>query len=344
MASIIPINGKWRALIRRKGHQSICKTHRTKAAAEAWARRIEAQMDAGKPVAEDRATVADLIDTYRKLRDKSRPIMDTSTEHYTLRQLAAGLGTLSAAALTPQDLVGYCTMRRDEDGAGPYTCNLDISKLGTVMRYAGMTLATPLPDVVAVARPLLSHLGLIGSGGKRERRPTEDELQAVVSWLAAHKGALFADVVRFAVATAMRRGEIARACWSDVDEGRRLLLVRDRKDPRRKVGNDQRLPLLGDAWEVLQRQPRVVGEPRVFAIGESTVSKYFTEACRVLSIPDLHFHDLRHEGTSRLFEAGYEIQQVALVTGHKDWRHLRRYTQLRPEDLHPKAAPDDPAG
>ena len=344
MASILSVNGKWRALIRRKGHKSICKTHRTKAAAEAWARRIEAQMDAGLPVAEERATVADLVDTYRKLRDKSRPILDTSTEHYTLRQLSAGLGARPAAALTPQDLVSYCTMRRDEDGAGPYTCNLDVSKLGTVMRYAGMTLGVPLPDVVAAARPLLSHLGLIGGGGKRERRPTEDELQTVIAWLSEHKGELFAEVVRFAVATAMRRGEIARVCWADVDEGKRLLLVRDRKDPRRKAGNDQWLPLLGDAWAVLQRQPKVDGEPRVFPIGESTVSKYFTEACRSLSIPDLHFHDLRHEGTSRLFEDGYEIQQVALVTGHKDWRHLRRYTQLRPEDLHPKPAPSDPAG
>jgi site-specific recombinase XerD len=57
-----------------------------------------------------------------------------------------------------------------------------------------------------------------------------------------------------------------------------------------------------------------------------------------LKIEDLHFHDLRHEGTSRLFEAGFSIQQVALVTGHKDWKMLRRYTHLKPETLH--AAPN----
>ena len=56
------------------------------------------------------------------------------------------------------------------------------------------------------------------------------------------------------------------------------------------------------------------------------MSKYFREGCSALGIPDLHIHDLRHEGTSRLFEAGLPIQEVALVTGHKDWRHLRRYT------------------
>jgi site-specific recombinase XerD len=49
---------------------------------------------------------------------------------------------------------------------------------------------------------------------------------------------------------------------------------------------------------------------------------------------DLHFHDLRHEATSRLFEQGYQIQEVAIVTGHQSWDMLKRYTQLRPESLH----------
>jgi site-specific recombinase XerD len=59
-----------------------------------------------------------------------------------------------------------------------------------------------------------------------------------------------------------------------------------------------------------------------------------------LQIIDLHFHDLRHEATSRLFEAGLTIEQVPLVTGHKDWKMLRRYTQLRPESLHQQLTRD----
>jgi integrase len=343
VASILKIGAKWRALVRRTGHKPICKTHRTKAEAEAWARRVEAQLDAGQPVAEERATVGDLIDSYRRLREQSaRPIADSANEHYMLRHLARGLGDRQVAKLTPQDLVGYCSMRRDE-GAGPYTCNMEVSKLGTALRYAGMSLRVQLPDVVGQARPLLTHLGLIGGGGKRERRPTDDELERLVAHLASERGEMFADIVRFAVATAMRRGEIERLEWADVDEAKRLVLVRDRKDPRRKAGNDQWVPLLGEAWAVLQRQPKVDGERRIFPIGATTVSKYFTEACRALHIPDLHFHDLRHEGTSQLFEQGYAIEQVALVTGHKDWRHLKRYTQLKPEDLHRPAADDQAA-
>jgi integrase len=72
-----------------------------------------------------------------------------------------------------------------------------------------------------------------------------------------------------------------------------------------------------------------------------TCGKSFTRTCRDLKIEDLHFQDLRHEGTSRLFEAGFSIQQVALVTGHKDWKMLRRYTHLKPETLHRISEPFD---
>jgi len=40
----------------------------------------------------------------------------------------------------------------------------------------------------------------------------------------------------------------------------------------------------------------------------------FTRACKVLGIVDLRFHDSRHEGTSQLFERGYQIHEVAQVT------------------------------
>jgi integrase len=347
MASVIQVGKSWRALVRRKGAPVYCKTFKTKAQADAWARQIEADIDRGRAptaaaVLGRVCLVRDVIQAYRELRDAARPISDSSNEHYMLRALQAGLGDLDAARLTPADLVGYCSARRDE-GAGPYTNNMHISKLGTVLRYAAVAMRVQLPDVVAAARPLLVYQGLIGGGGKRERRPTADELERVVAHLADTRGRLYADCVRFAVLTAMRRGEISRVRWDDVDHTKRLVLVRDRKDPRKTAGNDQWVPLLGGAYDLVISQPREAGEERVFPVHEQTLSKYFKAACDALSIPDLHFHDLRHEGASRLFEEGFQIQQVALVTGHKDWRHLRRYTQLRPEDLHAVQTPEQAA-
>lgn len=330
MASVTKVNGKWRALIRRKGHKAQCRTFRTKAQADLWAREREAELDSGAIGANlGDLTIAKVIKTYRKLREASRPISDASNEHYMLKALERGLGAHRVATMTPQHLVDYATLRREE-GAGPYTINMDVSKLGTVMRYGGAVLGLALPDVVGAARPLLSHLRLIGGGGKRERRPAEDELRRLLAYLHTKRGLVYAEAVAFAACSAMRRGEVCTVMKAAIDPVTHIVPV-ERKHPRKgKVL--ERVPLLGEAWEIAQRQP-ASADGRLFPIHPQTLTKYFTEACRELAIPDLRLHDMRHEGTSRLFEAGYAIHQVALVTGHRGWNTLKRYTNLKPEDL-----------
>ena len=337
MASVTKVNGKWRALIRRKGHKAQCKTFTTKARADQWAREREAEIDAGGVGSNlGDLTIAKVIRAYKKLRAESRPISDSSNEHYMLKALERGLGDHRVATMTPQHLVDYATMRREE-GAGPYTINMDVSKLGTVMRYGGAVLGLALPDVVGAARPLLAHLRLIGGGGKRERRPTEDELRRVLKHLHAHYGLVYAEAVAFAACSAMRRGEVCALMKAAIDPVTHIVPV-ERKHPRKgKVL--ERVPLLGEAWDIASRQPESE-DGRLFPVHPQTLSKYFTETCRALGIPDLHLHDMRHEGTSRLFEAGYAIHEVALVTGHKGWGNLKRYTNLNPEDLtQPRTTP-----
>ena len=330
VGTIINRNGRWRAEVRRKGHPKRCETFATQALAQAWVRRIEGEIEAGgvQPLLGS-TTIGDVIDAYRKLREKGRPINDTSTEHYTLKTLKAGLGDKRLATITPDDLVDYANMRK-EDGAGPYTINMDVSRLGTVLRYGGAALKIAPPDVVGAARPLLTHLRLIGGGGKRERRPTEDEFRRILVRLTEHRGLVYAEATAFAAITAMRQGEVCAVVHGDLNEETRCVPLW-RKHPRKGKVLEQ-VPILGEAWEIWQRQPQTAGG-RLFPIQPSTLSKYFTETCRHLAIPDLHFHDLRHEGTSKLFEQGYTIEQVTLVTGHKDWRNLERYTNLRPESL-----------
>lgn len=340
MASITQVNGKWRALIRKTGHKSICKTFKTKAEATRFATKIEADLDAGKPVNMAVFTLNDMVDEYRKLRGMSRPISDQSNEHYMLKALCRVLGEIDVMRMSPDDLVAYAAERRD-NGAGPYTINMEMSKLGTVIRYAAAAKKIAVPDAVGAARPLLSHMGLIGGGNRRERRPTEDELAAITKHLTEGRGLVYAQAVLFAVATAMRRGEVCAIKWADLDRDKRLILVRDRKDPRKKIGNHEWIPLLPAAWEIVKARPE--GGDRIFPIHPQTLSKYFTETCRELKIPDLHFHDLRHEGTSKLFEEGYDIQEVSLVTGHKRWDNLKRYTNLKPESLHEGPSKKKPA-
>ena len=206
-------------------------------------------------------------------------------------------------------------------------------------------MAVPV-EPVDLARIALKRLGLVGKGNERDRRPTDDELTKLIAHFDGNPRQIIpmGRIIKFAVATAMRQEEICRVTWSDLNTRTKMLTIRDRKDPREKKGNDQRIPLLDvsgfDALALIEEQRAIRGneDDRIFPYHHKSAGTAFTRACHDLGIEDLHFHDLRHEGTSRLFEAGFAIEQVALVTGHKDWKMLRRYTHLKPESLHALAA------
>ena len=74
-------------------------------------------------------------------------------------------------------------------------------------------------------------------------------------------------------------------------------------------------------------------EPTVFNYKPRGLSGEFLKLCRRKGIENLHFHDLRHEATSRLFEKGLNPVEVATITGHEETKMLMRYTHLRAEDL-----------
>jgi integrase len=102
------------------------------------------------------------------------------------------------------------------------------------------------------------------------------------------------------------------------------------KNPGAKVGNDVRCELPTEAEALLKRQPQ--NGDSIFPYTTDAISAAFTRACKLLGIEDLHFHDLRHEGVSRLFEAGWNIPHVALVSGHRSWASLQRYGHIRQRD------------
>ncbi len=68
--------------------------------------------------------------------------------------------------------------------------------------------------------------------------------------------------------------------------------------------------------------------PEILPYNGDSISASWTRACKFLQIEDLHFHDLRHEGVSRLFEMDWDIPRVASASGHRNWNSLRRYTHL----------------
>ncbi len=85
--------------------------------------------------------------------------------------------------------------------------------------------------------------------------------------------------------------------------------------------------LTPEAIRIIGSMPKSAAE--IFPYEAKSVSSSFTKACALLGIDDLHFHDLRHEGISRLFELGWNIPHVATVSGHRSWNSLKRYSHIK---------------
>jgi integrase len=341
-------SGSWRAQVRRKG-KYVNETFLRRRDAEEWALDIERRIDRGESPAKrarkDAKTFGDLVRLHREdLREVGRRFGRSKAA--SLDFLERRLGDYRIAEVDRERLIQFGRDRAKE-GAGPVTLGIDLGYVKTILSHAaavhGVQLST---EPVDLARIALSRLGLVGKGNERDRRPTQEEIDRIIAAFERNPRQTIpvGRIIRFAIATAMRQDEISRVAWEDFDPVQKMLIIRDRKDPRRKAGNDQRIPLLNvsgyDAFAIVEEQRRFLrsDEGSIFPYNAKSVGTAFRRQCRELGIDDLHFHDLRHEGASRLFEAGFTIEQVALVTGHRDWRMLRRYTHLKPEKLHDMAA------
>ena len=337
-------SGHWQVQIRLKG-RSASETFFRHDHAREWATEAEAQIDRGHAPSGRRArsakTFGALIELHiDDMKDVGKP--PRRSKSATLEMLQRELGTLRIADLDRERLIRF-GRDRAKNGAGPVTLGAYIGAIKLVVAHAAAVHGVDISaEPVNLARIALKRLGLIGKGNERDRRPTDEELTKLFEHFEAKlcQRIPMSRIIKFAIATAMRQEEICRVTWSDLNVRTKMLTIRDRKDPREKKGNDQRIPLLAvsgyDAYTLIEEQRAVRSneDDRIFPYVSKSTSAAFTRACADLRIDDLHFHDLRHEGTSRLFEAGFAIQQVALVTGHKDWKMLRRYTHLKPESLH----------
>lgn len=337
-------SGSWRVQVRRKGRY-ISETFLRREDARKWALDAERQVDRGETPTASRiarlSTFGDLIDLHiTDMKDVGRA--PGRSKDATLKMLKQKLGALSMVELDRERVIKFGRARANA-GAGPTTLGIDIGVIKLVIQHAAAVHGLPVKvEPIDLARIALKRLGLVGHSNERDRRPTDEEIEKLIAHFDGNERQIIpmGRIIKFAIATAMRQEEICRVTWSDLNTRTKMLTIRDRKDPRQKKGNDQRIPLLAvsgyDAMALIEEQRAIRGneDDRIFPYSHRSAGTAFTRACKDLKIEDLHFHDLRHEGTSRLFEAGFKIEQVSLVTGHKDWKMLRRYTHLRPETLH----------
>ena len=310
------------------------KTFNQRSAAQAWAKRRENELQdemarTGRVTKKlTWAEVAKLHMVHLDDNGRLKRTKRTTIEFLLKRPIAQ----LDICAIHEKEILAHLRQRIVEDKALPQTVNNDFAYISSVMRHAAAFLDLPVDlSGLELAKAKARANNFVGRPVKRERRLKNMEESALLAYFEANqKKSYMADIIRFALASARRQSEIMNLLWKDLERDTHTITVRDIKHPTVKDFT-KKSKLTAQALATIERQPKK--DKRIFPRNAKTISAYFTQACKILEIEDLRFHDLRHEATSRLFEAGYSIVEVQQFTLHEDWKTLARYTHLRPEDV-----------
>lgn len=162
----------------------------------------------------------------------------------------------------------------------------------------------------------------------RDRRLTAREERQILRYAHGHANIDLYSIIVIALESAMRQGEILGLRWEHVNLKRRIVHL-----PETKNGTKRDVPLSVRARDAITRlgvKPR----GRVFGYSSNGMKSTWRVLIQRLKIEDLHFHDLRHEAVSRLFELGtLDMMEISAISGHKSLSMLKRYTHLKAQRL-----------
>ncbi|TXN07332.1 site-specific integrase [Methylobacterium sp. WL103] len=322
MATIRKLRGRWQAAVRRKGMQPRSKSFDAKSDAERWARSLEAELDRNGALPDMRPaesmTLAQLLTRYR---DEVSP-----TKRSAITEIARINAILrrpicfrTMTMLSTADLAAYRDERLKIVAAATVIRELNTIShaIDTARREWNIHIAQNPCKLVRRPSP--------PKGRTRRLEGNEEELLLI----AADRGRTpyLRPLIVLAIETGMRRGELLALRWEHVDLDRRVAHL-----PMTKNGTSRDVPLSTRAVDSL-RTLRTGEGATVFSATPNTVRLAWERLTRRVGMSDLHLHDLRHEAVSRLFEKGFNVVEVASISGHRELRMLQRYTHLRAADL-----------
>lgn len=316
MGTIQKRGDTYRVLIRKKDLPPISKTFPKKAIAQRWMIETEAKIASGQYKHDD-ARFGDLIRRYLIEIGRIKPF--GRSKRKLLEKLESTIGDVKLNQMSTQMLTNYAVERT----AGPATVMQDMIYIGVVLQTAeSLWGAQPHLDEYKKAMHALKKLGVISEAKERDRRVSDEEVDIILAHMQSTLPMY--DLVWFSIYTAMRNGEVFRIRWDDLRNDGRTVVIRERKHPTHK--RDQEVPLLPEAKAIIERQPKI--DDRIFPYKGRSVSHAWQKARNAAGLRDIRWHDLRHEGVSRLFERGLDMMTVAVFSGHRDINMLRRYTHL----------------
>lgn len=321
LATISKRAGGWFVQVRRKGYEPEYKTLPTKEAADRWARERETLIDQGAlPVSRKGLRTTTLGDLIRRYVTEVTPTkLSADTERLRLRKmLKAPLCEIVLADLSSGPIAAYRDKRALE--VKPGTIARELSLLHNVLEVARREWG------IGITSNVVAQVRRQPVKNARDRRLMPGELKRLLEALRGTRNALIKPAVLLAIETAMRRGELLNLTWNAVD-----LHCRTAHIPHTKTGYGRTIPLTDQAVAILTALPR--DEDRVLPLSAMALKLAWNRLRKRAGMPDLHFHDLRHEAISRFAEMALTTVELSVISGHRDPRMLFRYAHLRPADL-----------
>lgn len=343
------IHGTWQVQIRRKGYPTQTRTFDKKSEGEIWARDVERDIDKGEFKDRRNAQDTTLYEVLKRYLERDAPKLKSaeSVEFRIEAFKSHKMAKYSMAALTPTVIQNWIDDRL-KDGVSGSTVNRELSVLRSAIKKGILSFDLNIDNPVhGTHRPK--------EAPPRERRLFDGEEERILAAIevvkrgdnghfAGPQNAWMKPVVIFAIETAMRRGEILALTWPHVNLKKRTAHLVDTKN-----GTSRTVPLTQRAVMLLESLPRSI-DSRVFPLTENALKlsfrraverslKRYKDECKsegVAADPrylvDLHFHDLRHEGASRLARV-FMPHELAKICGWKDLKMVMRYYQAKTEDL-----------
>ena len=321
MASITKRQNKWQVRIRLFNYPTITKTFNKKSHALAWARETEIQIEKGLLTKGYDKAEDNLIAVLERYLSEITPNKRShDSEAWRLKKLMRDpIAATKFGYLKPSHLIKYRNKRLKEVSGS--TVKKELSLISDVFETAIKEWDLPING-----NPV-SKITLPKENKARDRRLENDEEERLLLSCSQSKNPYLLPFVIVATETTMRRGELLQLERQHLNLNNRTAYL-----PMTKNGDSRTVPLSTRAIDTLNKIPIHISG-KVFPLSETALRGLWNRACRRAGINDLHLHDLRHEGTSRLFELGLNIMEVSTITGHKDLKMLKRYTHLKAEDL-----------
>lgn len=220
--------------------------------------------------------------------------------------------------LTPQLIEQYKAKRLES--VSPASVNRELSCLKHMYTKAiewGYVKINPAKGVKKLKEP-----------PGRLRYLNSDEIRALITACSDH----LRPIVVTALNTGMRKTEILRLRWAQVDlENRKITVINSKNNESRIIPINQTL-----FNELSNLSKKSKGE-YLFSDGAgqpfSDIKRSFSTALRRAGIKDFRFHDLRHTFGSYLVMQGVDLRTVQQIMGHKDIKMTMRYSHLSPEHV-----------